>query len=156
MVWFPWGCYVDVEHDTAMMCYIVTALVTLPGVLLSIQASATVMLHRGIGVRTLPCPSICLTYLRDVLKPPVEPERRKENEVCYHREKNGPLCEWQLSESHKDIAFLCWHSLSGRRLIAKDMANPVVLSQGAATHTHWWASKLLSSYFNLTLAANNP
>lgn len=70
-----------------MMCYIVTALVTLPGALLSIQASATVMLHRGIGVRTLACPSICLTYLRDVLKPPVEPEWRKENEVCYHREK---------------------------------------------------------------------
>lgn len=81
-----------VEHDKAMICYIVTASVTLPGALLSIQHSATVGLCGGIGVRTLECPSICLTYLRDVLKPPVGAEK-KENEVCYHREKNSPLCE---------------------------------------------------------------
>lgn len=72
-----------------MICYIVTALVTLPGALLSIQDSATVGLCGGIGVRTLECPSICLTYLRDVLKPPVEAEKKGEWSVLSQREKTA-------------------------------------------------------------------
>lgn len=82
-----------VEHDKAMICYIVTALVTLPGALLSIQDSATVGLCGGIGVRTLECPSICLTYLRDVLKPPVEAEKKRRMKCVITERKNSPLCK---------------------------------------------------------------
>ena len=67
-----------VEHDKAMMCRFVTALVTSPGALLSIQVSAGVGLCGGIGARTLECPSICFTHLRDVLKTPVGPEKKGE------------------------------------------------------------------------------
>ena len=48
-----WGFHVAAEHDEAMMCCIVTALVTSPGALLSIQVSANVGLCGGIGARTL-------------------------------------------------------------------------------------------------------
>lgn len=80
-----------VEHDKAMICYIVTASVTLPGALLSIQHSATVGLCGGIGVRTLECPSICLTYLRDVLKPPVGAEKKRRMK-CVITEKKTAHC----------------------------------------------------------------
>lgn len=63
-------------HDEAMMCCFVTALVTLPGALLSIQVIANVGCYRGIGARTLECPSICFTHLRDMLKTPLEPEKK--------------------------------------------------------------------------------
>lgn len=67
-----------VEHDRAMMCCFVTALVTSPGAPLTIRVSANVGRHGGIGARTVERPSICLTHLRDVLKTAVEPEKKGE------------------------------------------------------------------------------
>lgn len=78
-----------------MMCYIVTALDTLPGALLSIQVHANEGLCGGIGERTLECPSICLTYLRDVLKTPRR-TREKRRMKCVIREKKQPTV-WMTS-----------------------------------------------------------
>lgn len=94
----------------------------------SVQVHANEGLSGCIGGRTLECPSLCLTCLRDVLKTPCR-TREKGGKKCVITEEKK-LCEWQASERHKDIAFPCWHSLSGRKLTAKAMANPVVLSQG--------------------------
>lgn len=95
VIGFLWGFHVAVEHDEAMMCCIVTALVTLPGALLSIQVSANVGLYGSIGARTLERPSVCFTHLRDALEKPLQNQRKRENEVCYRREKKktSPLCE---------------------------------------------------------------
>ena len=66
------------EHDKAMMCCFLTALVTLPGALLSIQVSGNVGRRAGTGEGALECPSICPTHWRDVLKTPVGPEKKGE------------------------------------------------------------------------------
>lgn len=85
---------------------------------------------------------------------PLYKQRKGGTEVCYRGEKSSPLCEWQVSETHEDIALPRWHSLSGRELTAKDMANPAVLSQGAAnTHTHIGG---LQSLCQATLTSPSP
>lgn len=66
------------DDDKAMMSWILTAFVTLPGAPLSIQVNANVGRSGGTGARTLECPSMCFTHLRHV--------EARETEVCYRKE----------------------------------------------------------------------
>lgn len=66
-----------------------------------------------------------------------------------HCVNDKPLRGRRTLHCHADI-----HSLVGS-LLPKIWRTLWCFHREQLTHTHWWASKLLSSHFNLTLSARN-
>ena len=126
----------------AVMCWVLTALVTSPG--LSIQVRANVGRCRGIGARTPECPSVCFTHWRNMSNPPHR-TRGQKNEVCYCRGEarcvsNRPRWGRRTLHCQADIRYLL------QSLLPKIWQT--CRASTGRSHTHRWASKLLSSHFN--------